>query len=188
MMNAVENSSLGNVSDVDNNQKNNISFLSSKAIILMIIVLVITIIIFFDNFITSMDWYSKLRFTAAFSGNQGAIDVLNNFRDMIIVLNWILVLIILIVSIIFRISDKKEKKLYSIYDWYIAAGVLHIVLGTVGLTPMIYAISTLVYAIKDRIIKKQNQLSTKANTFISAFSILLIASIIITFVLMQDLF
>lgn len=188
MMNAVENSSLGNVNDVDNNQKNNISFLSSKAIILMIIVLVITIIIFFDNFITSMDWYSRLRITASLSGNQEALDVLNNFRDMIVVLNWILVLIILIVSIIFRISDKKEKKLYSIYDWYIAAGVLHIVVGTVGLTPMIYVVSTLVYAINDRTIKKQNQLSTKANTFISAFSILLIASIIITFLLMQDLF
>lgn len=185
MMNAEKNSSLENG---NNSQKNNILFLSSKAIVLMIIVLVITIIIFFDNFITSMDWYSRLRFTATFSGNQEAIDVLNNVRDMIVVLNWILVLIVLIVSIIFRISDKKEKKLYSIYDWYIAAGVLHIVLGTVGLTPMIYAISTLVYAIKDRIIKKQNQLSTKANTFISAFSILLIASIIITFLLMQDLF
>ena len=188
MMNMVGNSSLGDINDVDNNQKNNISFLSSKAIVLMVIVLVITIIIFFDNFITSMDWYSRMRITAALSGNQEAIDVLNNFRDMIVVLNWILVLIVLIVSIIFRISDKKEKKLYSIYDWYIAAGVLHIVLGTVGLTPMIYAISTLVYAFKDRTIKKQNQLSTKANTFISAFSILLIAFIIITFLLMQDLF
>ena len=84
--------------------------------------------------------------------------------------------------------NKKEKKLYSIYDWYIAAGVLHIVVGTVGLTPMIYVVSTLVYAIKDRNIKKQNQLSTKANTFISVFSILLIASIILSFVLIQELF
>ena len=173
MMNMVGNSSLGDINDVDNNQKNNISFLSSKAIVLMVIVLVITIIIFFDNFITSMDWYFRLRFTAALSGNQEAIDVLNNFRDMIVVLNWILVLIILIVSIIF---------------WYIAAGVLHIVVGTVGLTPMIYVVSTLVYAIKDRNIKKQNQLSTKANTFISVFSILLIASIILSFVLIQELF
>ena len=111
MMNMVGNSSLGDINDVDNNhQKNNVSSLSSKAIILMIIVLVITIIIFFDNFITSMDWYSRLRITASLS------------------------------------------------------------------------------AIKDRPIKKQNQLSTKANTFISVFSILLIASIIITFLLMQDLF
>lgn len=72
MMNVVENGSLENG---NNSQKNNILFLSSKAIVLMVIVLVITIIIFFDNFITSMDWYSRLRFTATLSGNQEAIDV-----------------------------------------------------------------------------------------------------------------
>ena len=92
------------------------------------------------------------------------------------------VVIITILSIIFLINDKKEQHNVRVYKWYIRAGVLHLLIGTVGLTPMIYSVVTLVFALKNKKHNITNNLSIKSNNALIIFSSILIASIIFMFV------
>lgn len=136
-------------------QGNNIS---KKGKILMFVVLISTIIIFFDVFITSMDWFWELQVQAAMNHDEQLKLVLQTFKDLIIVINWLIVLTITILSIIFRNKDKKKQKDIRFYDWYIVAGILHIFVGTIGLTPIIYSVSTLVFSLKNKKANKKKRL------------------------------
>ena len=92
---------------------------------------------------------------------------------------------ITILSIVFLINDKKKQHNVRAYEWYIVAGALHIFIGTVGLTPMIYSVATLVFALKNKKHNKSNNLSVKSDNALVIFSSILIASIIFMFVAMQ---
>lgn len=167
------------------NLENNISInkgISKKGKIMMFIVLFSTIIIFFDNFITSMDWAFNLRMQAVMNHDDQLKLALETFDELIKVVNWVIVVIITILSIIFLINDKKEQHNVRVYKWYIVAGVLHLLIGTVGLTPMIYSVVTLVFALKNKKHNITNNLSIKSNNALIIFSSILIASIIFMFV------
>lgn len=167
------------------NLENNINSnkgISKKGKVMMFIVLISTLIIFFDNFITSMDWFFNLQMQAVMNHDEQLKLALKTFAELIVVVNWLIVVIITILSIIFLIIDKKKKNNVRAYEWYIAAGVLHILIGTVGLTPMIYSVATLVFALKNKKHNKANNLSVKSDNALVIFSSILIASIIFMFV------
>ena len=170
--------------NLENNTNNN-KGISKKGKIMMFFVLFSTIIIFFDNFITSMDWFFNLRMQAVMNHDEQLKLALETFAELIVVVNWIIVVIITILSIIFLITDKKKQHNVRAYEWYIVAGVLHILIGTVGLTPMIYSVATLVFALKNKKHNKSNNLNVKSDNALVVFSSILIASIIFMFVAMQ---
>ena len=170
--------------NLENNINNN-KGISKKGKVMMFIVLFSTIIIFFDNFITSMDWFFNLRMQAVMNHDEQLKLSLETFAELIVVVNWLIVVIIAILSIIFLIIDKKKKNNVRVYEWYIVAGVLHILIGTVGLTPMIYSVATLVFALKNKKHNKTNNLSVKSDNVLVVFSSIIIASIIFMFVAMQ---
>lgn len=180
---SINDSSPTNI-DFENNTNNNKS-ISKKGKVMMFIVLFSTIIIFFDNFITSMDWFWKLKWQATMNQDEQLKLALQTFKDLIVVVNWSIILIITILSIIFLIIDKKKLHNVRAYEWYIVAGVLHILIGTVVLTPMIYSIATLVFVLKNKKHNKSNNLSVKSDNVLVVFSSILIASIIFIFVAMQ---
>lgn len=167
------------------NKKYNNKGISKKGKVMMFIVLFSTIIIFFDNFIKSMDWFGKLQWQAIINQDEQLQLALQTFKDLIVVVNWSIVLIITILSIIFLINDKKKQHNVGVYEWYILAGVLHIFVGTVGLTPMIYSVATLVFSLKNKKHNNSNSLSTKSDNALAVFSSMLIVSIIFMFVAMQ---
>ena len=169
--------------NLENNTNNN-KGISKKGKIMMFFVLFSTIIIFFDNFITSMDWFFNLRMQAVMNHDEQLKLALETFAELIVVVNWIIVVIITILSIIFLITDKKKQHNVRAYEWYIVAGALHIFIGTVGLTPMIYSVATLVFALKNKKHNKSNNLSVKSDNALVIFSSILIASIIFMFVAM----
>lgn len=168
-----------------NNNTNNNNVISKKGKVMMFIVLISTLIIFFTNFISSMDWFFNLRMQAVMNHDEQLKLALETFAELIVVVNWLIVVIITILSIIFLIIDKKIKNNVRTYEWYIVAGVLHILIGTVGLTPMIYSVVTLVFALKNKKYNKTNNLSVKSDNALVVFSSILIASIIFMFVAMQ---
>ena len=170
--------------NLENNTNNN-KGISKKGKIMMFVVLFSTIIIFFDNFITSMDWFWELQWQATMNQDEQLKLALQTFKDLIVVVNWSIVLIITILSIVFLINDKKKQHNVRAYEWYIVAGALHIFIGTVGLTPMIYSVATLVFALKNKKHNKSNNLSVKSDNALVIFSSILIASIIFMFVAMQ---
>lgn len=170
--------------NLENNTNNN-KGISKKGKIMMFVVLFSTIIIFFDNFITSMDWFWELQWQAIMNQDEQLKLALQTFKDLIVVVNWSIVLIITILSIVFLINDKKKQHNVRAYEWYIVAGALHIFIGTVGLTPMIYSVATLVFALKNKKHNKSNNLSVKSDNALVIFSSILIASIIFMFVAMQ---
>ena len=170
--------------NLENNTNNN-KGISKKGKIMMFVVLFSTIIIFFDNFITSMDWFWELQWQATMNQDEQLKLALQTFKDLIVVVNWLIVLIITILSIVFLINDKKKQHNVRAYEWYIVAGILHIFIGTVGLTPMIYSVATLVFALKNKKHNKSNNLSFKSDNALAIFSSILIASIIFMFVAMQ---
>lgn len=167
--------------NLENNLNN--KGISKKGKIMMFIVLISTLIIFFDNFITSMDWFWELQQQATMNQDEQLKLALQTFKDLIVVINWSIVLIITILSIIFLINDQKKQHNVRAYEWYIIAGILHILIGTVGLTPIIYSVSTLVFALKNKKNNKIDNLSIKSDNILIAFSSILIASII--FIAMQ---
>lgn len=169
--------------NLENNLNN--KGISKKGKIMMFIVLISTLIIFFDNFITSMDWFWELQQQAAMNQDEQLKLALQTFKDLIVVINWSIVLIITILSIIFLINDQKKQYNVRAYEWYIMAGILHILIGTVGLTPIIYSVSTLVFALKNKKNNKIDNLSIKSDNILIAFSSILIASIIFIFIAMQ---
>lgn len=152
-------SNLNNTNDFGTNPNpvtNNISdehssnSFSKGCKIIIISTLIGAIIIFFDIFITSMDWYGNLLVSTIFTHDEQLKQALEILRNLIDVFNWVVVLIITIVSIILLIKDKKQKKNTSIYEWYIIAGILHIFIGTVGITSIIYSVSTLLIVTKNK--------------------------------------
>ncbi len=167
--------------NLENNLNN--KGISKKGKIMMFIVLISALIIFFNNFITSMDWFWELQRQAAMNQDEQLKLALQTFKDLIVVINWSTVLIITILSIIFLINDQKKQHNVRAYEWYIMAGILHILIGTVGLTPIIYSVSTLVFALKNKKNNKIDNLSIKSDNILIAFSSILIASII--FIAMQ---
>lgn len=167
--------------NLENNLNN--KGISKKGKIMMFIVLISTLIIFFDNFITSMDWFWELQQQAAMNQDEQLKLALQTFKDLLVVINWSIVLIITILSIIFLINDQKKQHNVRAYEWYIMAGISHILIGTVGLTPIIYSVSTLVFALKNKKNNKIDNLSIKSDNILIAFSSILIASII--FIAMQ---
>ena len=167
--------------NINNYHKN----ISKKGRIMMFIVLISTIIIFFDNFITSTDWFTNLRLQAVINGDEQLKLALETFSELIIVINWLLVFIITILSLIFLNIDKKNQKSNSIYTWYIVAGILHIIFGTVGLTPIIYSVATLTSSIKNKQYNKMNNLNGKGDNILIIFSSLLIISITLIFISVQ---
>lgn len=169
--------------NLENNLNN--KGISKKGKIMMFIVLISTLIIFFDNFITSMDWFWELQQQAAMNQDEQLKLALQTFKDLIVVINWSIVLIITILSIIFLINDQKKQHNVRAYEWYIMAGISHILIGTVGLTPIIYSVSTLVFALKNKKNNKIDYLSIKSDNILIAFSSILIASIIFIFIAMQ---
>lgn len=169
--------------NLENNLNN--KGISKKGKIMMFIVLISALIIFFNNFITSMDWFWELQRQAAMNQDEQLKLALQTFKDLIVVINWSTVLIITILSIIFLINDQKKQHNVRAYEWYIIAGILHILIGTVGLTPIIYSVSTLVFALKNKKNNKIDNLSIKSDNILIAFSSILIASIIFIFIAMQ---
>lgn len=167
--------------NLENNLNN--KGISKKGKIMMFIVLISTLIIFFDNFITSMDWFWELQQQATMNQDEQLKLALQTFKDLLVVINWSIVLIITILSIIFLINDQKKQHNVRAYEWYIMAGISHILIGTVGLTPIIYSVSTLVFALKNKKNNKIDNLSIKSDNILIAFSSILIASII--FIAMQ---
>ena len=167
--------------NLENNLNN--KGISKKGKIMMFIVLISALIIFFNNFITSMDWFWELQRQAAMNQDEQLKLALQTFKDLLVVINWSIVLIITILSIIFLINDQKKQHNVRAYEWYIMAGILHILIGTVGLTPIIYSVSTLVFALKNKKNNKIDNLSIKSDNILIAFSSILIASII--FIAMQ---
>lgn len=155
------------------------NLISKKGKILMHIVLISTLIIFFDNFITSMDWFWDMSLYAVMNKDEQLKLALETIPKLIKVVNWLIVLIITIVSIIFLNIDKKKYYNIRAYKWYILAGILHIFVGTVGLTPILYSTATLVFSHKN---KKYNKVNSKSDNNIIIFSSLLIAIIIFMFV------
>lgn len=169
--------------NLENNLNN--KGISKKGKIMMFIVLISTLIIFFDNFITSMDWFWELQQQATMNQDEQLKLALQTFKDLIVVINWSIVLIITILSIIFLINDQKKQHNVRAYEWYIMAGISHILIGTVGLTPIIYSVSTLVFALKNKKNNIIDNLSIKSDNILIAFSSILIASIIFIFIAMQ---
>lgn len=169
--------------NLENNLNN--KGISKKGKIMMFIVLISALIIFFNNFITSMDWFWELQRQAAMNQDEQLKLALQTFKDLIVVINWSTVLIITILSIIFLINDQKKQHNVRAYEWYIIAGILHILIGTVGLTPIIYSVSTLVFALKNKKNNKIDNLSIKSDNILIAFSSILITSIIFIFIAMQ---
>lgn len=168
-----------------NLEKNNNGRFSKKGKLMMLIVLFSALIIFFDNFITSMDWFWDLQFKATVNNNEELKLALQTFKELIVVVNWVIVLVITILSIIFRTNDKKQQNNIKIYDWYIFAGFLHIFIGTIGLTPIIYSIATLTSALENKKNNKITNSSTKSDNILITFSSILIILIIFMFVAIQ---
>ena len=127
-----ENSNFYNVNDGINKK-----VLSKKAKILMFSVLISTLIIFFDKLILSMDWYTNLLVQAILNHDEQLKLVLDYLDELVNIINWTIVLIITIISIIFFKKDKQMKNNTDIYIWYIINGIMHIIIGTIGLTPFI---------------------------------------------------
>lgn len=176
-----KNSENGGInSNINSSEEDNYKSFSKKCKILMVLTLVGALIIFLDNFITSTDWYWNLIVSTIFTHNDQLKQVLESFKNLIEVFNWIIVLIITIVSVIFLFMDKKQKKNVSIYEWYIFAGLLHIFLGTIGITSILYSVSTLIISIKNKnaFIKEG---SKKVSKFYIIFSLIITSIILIVF-------
>ncbi len=170
-----------NDSNINSNPNKYKYNLSKKSKVLMVLTLIGALILFLDKFITSMDWYWNLMVSTIFTHDDQLKQTLEALNNLIDVFNWIIVLIITIVSIIFLIQDKKQKKNTSIYEWYIGVGILHIFIGTVGITSIMYCVSTLVIAIKDKN-SFTNENGKKCNKFYIIFSLIIALIILIGFI------
>ena len=171
------------LTNISNNTTNDhdSNLFSKKCKILMILTLIGALVIFLDKFITSMDWYWNLMVSTIFTRDDQLKQVLEALNNLIYVFNWVIVLIITIVSIIFLLKDKKQNKNISIYEWYIFAGLLHIFVGTVGFTSLLYSVPTLIISIKNKN-AFINESSKKVNKFYMFFSLIITTIILILFI------
>lgn len=181
------NSSLSINKNVNSNFYNvnneiNKKILSKKAKILMFSVLISTLIIFFDKLILSMDWYTNLLVQAILNHDEQLKLVLDYLDELVNIINWTIVLIITIISIIFFKKDKQMKNNTDIYIWYIVNGILHIIIGTIGLTPFIYSGATLSLSIKN---KKINGIKNKSDRILNVFSFIVFFLVAFTFIALQ---
>lgn len=86
-----------------------ISQISKYGIVMMYIILVCTLLIVFDNLITSSDWYSNLYINASINRDELVRTALKNFKELIEVVNWLLILVLTIINVIFFFKDKKKS-------------------------------------------------------------------------------
>lgn len=174
----VENNNQVVNGQIDTIENGSNGYFSKKCKILISFVLISTFIIYFDNFIKSMDWWWNLRVRASITGDDQLKLALETFEELIVAINWTIVVLITILSIIFLIIDKKKKTNVNVYEWYIVAGIMHILIGTVGLTPIIFSVVTLIFVFKNRKYNKANNLSTKSDNALIILSSILSISII----------
>lgn len=171
------------------NNTNNNKGISKKGKVIMFVVLICTLIIFFDNYITSMDWFTHLRVQAAMNHDEQLKLALDTFDESIVGINFLIVIIITILSIIFLINDKKKKNNVRTYEWYILTGVLYIFIGTIQIIAIIYSIVTLIFALKNKKHNKINNSSIKNdNTLIIFSSIIFIFLILMSVAIQTNLF
>lgn len=165
-----------------NDEKNTIkSQISKYGKVIMYTVLVCTLLIVFDNLITSSDWYSNLYINASINRNELVRTALKNLKELIEVVNWLLVLVLTIINIIFFFIDKKQKYYTNQYSWYILAGILN-TFGFTGLTPILYTISTLVFSI---INIKRKDVKNKFDKALVVTSSIVFVIVIFIFIAMQ---
>ena len=147
---------------------------SKASKIIMIFVLISSLIIFLDMFIMNMDWYWRLMVSTIFTHDEQLHDALQNLTQLVEVFNWLIVVIITILSIIFLIRDKKKEKDTTAFKWYIIAGLLHIFIGTIGLTPLLYSVSTLIISITHKNSFLNNNKSNKKYLVFSIITTIII--------------
>lgn len=158
-----------------------ISQISKYGKVMMYIILVCTLLIIFDNLITSSDWYSNLYINASINRDELVRTALKNFKELIEVVNWLLILVLTIINVIFFFKDKKRKYYTNQYSWYILAGILNI-FGFTGLTPILYTISTLVFSI---INIKRKDVKNKSDIVLVVTSSIVFVIVIFIFIAMQ---
>lgn len=148
------------------NTLNNKLTFSKESKLIMILALTASLIILLDNFIMGLDWYWKLLFKASIADNKQLRNALEALSTLVDAFNLLIIIIILILSIIFEIRDKKKQKDITIFSWYIRICILSIIIG-VKLTIFLYPFTTLIISI------------THKNSFINNRKIYLIFSIIV---------
>ena len=104
--NAIE--TLGNINE-ENTSVEKVTIktqLSKCGKVMMYIILVCTLLIVFDNLITSSDWYTNLYIYASINRNELVRTALKNLKELIEVVNWLLILVLTIINAIFFFKDK----------------------------------------------------------------------------------
>ena len=173
------------MNDEYNNNLSSNKFISKKGKKLMTVTIICTLIILFNTFTTSISPFSELKLEAILSNNEQLKFLLDLFGNLYIVINLFIVLVITLVSIIFIIIEKNKNYNIEIYKLYILNGILHILLGTVGLTPLIYSISTLYYSLKN---KKYNVNNIMENLLIIFSLLIIVSNVFIVYALQTGLF
>ena len=179
--NAIE--TLGNINE-ENTSVEKVTIktqLSKCGKVMMYIILVCTLLIVFDNLITSSDWYTNLYIYASINRNELVRTALKNLKELIEVVNWLLILVLTIINAIFFFKDKKRKYYTNQYSWYILAGILN-TFGFTGLTPILYTISTLVFSITNI---KRKDVKNKSDKVLVVTSSIVFVVVIFIFIAMQ---
>lgn len=140
----------------NNDNLENYGIISKKGKTLLFFSLISVLLIFLSNYILSSDWYYALKLAVLI--NPKANTDLINLPTLIMNINWILIIIITILSIIFYFTEKKTSWNYKIYTLNIFAGILNILFGNVGIIPYIYLVNIIFYSFKNISIKNKNRI------------------------------
>ena len=106
--------------------------------------------------------------------NPKANTDLINLPTLIMNINWILIIIITILSIIFYFTEKKTSWNYKIYTLNIFAGILNILFGNVGIIPYIYLVNIIFYSFKNISIKNKNSIGIVSDILLIFLSLVVI--------------
>ena len=113
--------------------KNNNLNISKAGKVMMFVALISALVMYFNVYLDAIGYFFSIQFGNWLAGNAHQDMTWEAIPQFQSVMNWILVLILTVLSVIFLIKDKKGQKDIRVYEWYIRAGVLHILIGILGL-------------------------------------------------------
>lgn len=164
-----------------NNLKNYKS-ISKRGKALMFGVLISILIIIINSFLTSMNWFQELQNLAFMLRDDDLKLLLETIVNFVGIMNWIIILVITAISIIFLIKDKKEQNNTRMYEWYIVSAIIYVFIGYIWITLLLYYIITLLFAIENKKKNKLNNLNFKSDNVLLILSLIPIVVVIFLFI------
>lgn len=121
---------------------------SNDARFMMIFVLVSAFIMVLGQVIIDSEWFFSLTVNATQVGDDNMKQALQFITDSFTLLKVALSLAILVLAVIYRVDDKKKSLNTTLLDWYIIGAIFGVV-GLIGLSIIIYIVTTMYFVIKE---------------------------------------